>query len=166
MVQKPKRDSLTILVDVLNALNTPRALRKMAIVYRSNLNFERIEKYLSLLVRTGLIESARSSNETETYRITRKGQAFISRYEELMSLLKLSETEIRGSEGQARLFASICEICGKEPAKEGFWVLCQDCTPLYNKFLQFAEQIHADPRELEPLKETLRSQVRETELVR
>jgi len=93
MVSKAKRDSLTILVDILNTLNTPRALRKMSIVYKANLNFERIEKYLSLLLRTGLIERTMSPNESETYRITRKGQVFISRYAELMAFLKLSEAE-------------------------------------------------------------------------
>ena len=160
MVSKTKRDSLTILVDILNALNIPRALRKMAIVYKSNLNFERIDKYLSLLLSTGLIEAASSPDGSETYRITRKGQVFISRYAELMVLLKLTEAENSVSDSRSRMSAAICELCGKAPAEGGFWTLCQDCTQLYNTFLQFAEEHDADPKDLEPLKEILRSQAR------
>lgn len=159
MVSKTKRDSLRILVDILNALNTSRAMRKMSIVYKSNLNFERIEKYLRLLLSTSLIEAAGSPDGSERYRITRKGQAFISRYAELMALLNKTEAENSIPEGGSHMSAT-CEICGKAPAEEGLWTLCPDCTQLYHMFLQFAEQHDADPKELEPLKETLKSQAR------
>jgi hypothetical protein len=131
----------------------------MSIVYKSNVNFERIEKYLSLLLSANLIEATGSPDRSARYRITRKGQAFISRYVELMALLKMTEAESSLSDAGSHM-PVICEICGQAPAAEGLWALCPDCTQLYNTFLQFAEQHDADPKELEPLKEILRSEAR------
>lgn len=62
--------------------------------------------------------------------------------------------------------ALTCEICDKAPAEAGLWTLCPDCTQLYNTFLQFIEQNDVDPKDLEPLKETLKSQAREIGLIR
>ena len=54
-----------------------------------------------------------------------------------------------------------CEICDKSPAEEeGVWTLCPDCTELYVTFLQFVKQHNVNAKDLEPLKETLRSQAR------
>ena len=153
MISRAKRDSLTIVVDILKALNGPRALRKMSIVYRSNLNFERIEKYLNLLLSAQLIEATTGH---DAYRITKRGQEFISRYTELMRLLKLAEPD--NSAANASPMYITCEICGKVPSFQGFWSLCSECTQLYNTLLQFADQHNADPKDLEPLKETLRLQ--------
>ena len=151
MISNTKRDSLTIVVDILKAFNGPVALRKMSIVYRSNLNFERVEKYLNLLLSAQLIEATEGRDK---YRITRKGQDFISRYTELMRLLKLTEPD--PANGSPKY--TTCEICGKIPSFQGFWSLCSACTQLYSTLLQLAKQHSADPKDLEPLKEALRLQ--------
>jgi predicted transcriptional regulator len=87
VVTKAKRDTLAIVVDILSSVDTPHALRKTNIVHKSNLNFERIEKYLKLLLSADLIETIEFQDGIETYKITRKGQQFVSGYFKLMEIL-------------------------------------------------------------------------------
>ena len=54
-----------------------------------------------------------------------------------------------------------CEICGKGPADDGSWTLCPDCTELYKTLLQFMKQHDVDPKNLNFLKQILRSEARE-----
>lgn len=82
----------------------------MSIVYKSNLNFERLEKYLHLLLSANLIEAEESPNGNNRYRITRKGQTFVSRYAELMAILKLPECEILDSNDESDTSAEAYEI--------------------------------------------------------
>jgi hypothetical protein len=59
-----------------------------------------------------------------------------------------------------------CEICGKSPAEGDVWVLCSDCTDLYRTFIQFVKEHNVDVRDIEPLKQALRLQARQTKLIR
>lgn len=55
--------------------------RKTEIIYRANLNFNLVNRYLSLLIREGLISLTRSSaRKLET---TEKGLEFLKAYENL-----------------------------------------------------------------------------------
>jgi hypothetical protein len=58
-----------------------------------------------------------------------------------------------------------CEICGKGPAEEGQWTLCPECTQLFKTLLQFAKQHDVNPKNLESLKEILKSQARQIGLI-
>ena len=60
--------------------------RKTEIIYRANLNFNLVNRYLSLLIREGLISFTRSSaRKLET---TEKGLEFLKAYENLKGVAK------------------------------------------------------------------------------
>lgn len=59
----------------------------MGMVYGSNINYERLGKYLDLLVATGLVEL--TDSEETLYGITRKGQEFLVGYDRLTESLKM-----------------------------------------------------------------------------
>jgi predicted transcriptional regulator len=84
-----KRDSITIIADILRALADGRSAKKMSVVYKSNLNFDRIGKYLDLLVATDHIEIVTSERGRDSYRITPKGREFLSQFERLVDSLRI-----------------------------------------------------------------------------
>jgi predicted transcriptional regulator len=90
IVSTSKRDSITILADILRSLTDAKKARKMTIVYKANLNFIRIGKYLDVLTATGMIETIREK-ETLLYRITERGREFLLTYEKLKDSLKMPE---------------------------------------------------------------------------
>ncbi len=76
MYKETRRGKLEIMGDILRvALN---GARKTEIVYRANLNFTRIERYIPLLEKRGLIEIA-----SPLYKTTEKGEDFLRSYQEL-----------------------------------------------------------------------------------
>jgi len=83
---------MTIIADILRALASSRAAKKMSIVYKTNLNFERINRYLDFLVLTEHIEVIPSLKGNVSYRITDKGRQFLTRYERLMGSLIIPES--------------------------------------------------------------------------
>jgi predicted transcriptional regulator len=87
-ISNPKRDSITILADILKSLTGSSASRKMSIVYKANLNFVRIRKYLDILIATGMIEEI-LANGYSSYRITDRGREFLFGYERLKDSLKM-----------------------------------------------------------------------------
>jgi len=90
LISDVKRDSITILADILKALNLSKPTRKMSLVYKANLNFERIKRYLDLLLTAGLVEMTVSADHVVSYRITNKGREFLIGYECLVDSLKAS----------------------------------------------------------------------------
>ena len=85
---KSKRDSISILAAILRTLTKSGPSKKMSMVYGSNINYERLGKYLDLLVATGLVEL--TDYEETLYGITRKGQEFLVGYDRLNESLKIS----------------------------------------------------------------------------
>lgn len=57
---------------------------KTSIVYRANLNFNVVNRYLGLLVREGLVNITRGS--AVRYRITERGHKFLNAYKNLKSM--------------------------------------------------------------------------------
>lgn len=55
---------------------------KTEIVYKANLNFKRVKKYLAYLEEKGLIENSRLG-----YRTTEKGEEFLRDYQKMNELL-------------------------------------------------------------------------------
>ena len=83
-----KRDSITIMADILRALANGRSSKKMSVVYKANLNFDRIGKYLDLLIATGHVEIVTSDQGRDSYRITARGRDFLSQFDRLVESLR------------------------------------------------------------------------------
>lgn len=70
-----KRDWSAINIDILEAALKPE--RKMRIMYRANLNFERFDKYFSELLKKGLIEEHSDHDGKTAYLITKRGKTLL-----------------------------------------------------------------------------------------
>lgn len=73
---KRRRSKFEIMVDILSVAQT--APRKTEIVYKANLNFNRLERYLSYLEEKGLIVNLGSE-----YKTTEKGKEFLQEFNEV-----------------------------------------------------------------------------------
>jgi predicted transcriptional regulator len=62
----------------------------MSIVYKANLNFIRVGRYLDILIATGMIEKM-STNDSVFYSITDRGREFLVNYGKLKESLKMPE---------------------------------------------------------------------------
>lgn len=76
---RQKRGPTEIIADILKAASG-QGVTKTSLVYRANLNFTRIEKYIQLLTRKSMLELYRIAKGNEEqplffYRTTRKGTA-------------------------------------------------------------------------------------------
>ncbi|PBO84950.1 MAG: transcriptional regulator [Thaumarchaeota archaeon] len=68
-----RRDEIEIMTTVLDLSMQP--IKKTHLLYRANLNFKQLQRYLQLLQELGLIESVK--NPFNGFRITEKGKLFI-----------------------------------------------------------------------------------------
>jgi predicted transcriptional regulator len=72
--QKPaRRDRVQILLKMLQAAQSP--IRKTHLMYGAGINFYQLEKHLSFLVSSGMIEEVQHE-DTVGYRTTEKGRMF------------------------------------------------------------------------------------------
>jgi predicted transcriptional regulator len=78
-----------ITTDILETTITPS--NKMRIMYRSNLNFERFNKYFYGLLRKGFIEENNGTNGRQVYKITETGRT-------LLDVLRQAQKLISGEE--------------------------------------------------------------------
>ena len=77
---KERRGKIEIVIDILSvALD---GARKTEIVYKANLNFTRIDRYIPFLEDRGLME-----NSGPIYKTTEKGKEFLRGYEKMEELL-------------------------------------------------------------------------------
>jgi len=76
---------MDIIADILRAAN--EGTKKTKIIFRARINSEQSKKYLSLMVRKGLIE-AEKRGKYELYRVSEKGSKFLREYHELKEFLK------------------------------------------------------------------------------
>jgi predicted transcriptional regulator len=70
-----RRSWTAITIDILQVTVAPS--NKMRIMYKSNLNFERFNKYFYDLVRKGFIEETGDSNGRSSYKITERGRSLL-----------------------------------------------------------------------------------------
>ncbi len=95
-----RRSKVDIIIDILNVVK--KGADKTSIVYKTDLNFKLIDKYLDLLQKYGLIE-----NRSDKYIATKKGNIFIERARQITLYLEgpgenfagtsiLSKTNITG----------------------------------------------------------------------
>lgn len=93
-----KRRSLDIAREVLSIASVK--VRKTKIMYRANLNFLQVEKYLTILQGSGLLEHDGDSE----YLITRRGKEFLQLYEAYLEQSKrLREKVERNMKDRLRL---------------------------------------------------------------
>ena len=77
-----RRSEIEISADILKV--AVAGVKKSHIVYRANLNFEVVKRYLKRLNDAGLIDLP--SVESRLFRTTRKGREYIDQFENLNTL--------------------------------------------------------------------------------
>jgi len=77
-----KRNSLEITAEILNLCEQPQT--KTRVMYRTNLSWRMLQKYLSQLQSRGLLEVHHSPTK---YVTTRKGLKFVKKWRDLKELL-------------------------------------------------------------------------------
>jgi predicted transcriptional regulator len=80
-----KRNSLEIMTQILVLCKQPQT--KTRVMYRTNLSWRMLQKYLSQLQSRGLLEVHHSLPK---YATTQKGLKFVEKWRELVELLTLS----------------------------------------------------------------------------
>ena len=70
-----KRSRVTITIDILEATSKPQ--KKMRIMYQTNLNYVRFNRYLSDFLSKGFIEAVKDNEGNGCYRITQRGKALL-----------------------------------------------------------------------------------------
>ncbi|HDI42209.1 MAG TPA: transcriptional regulator [Candidatus Bathyarchaeota archaeon] len=89
---RKRRGRIEVIASILEVAKN--RVSKTRLVYKANLNFALLNKYLSFLIRANLIREIRK-NSSIYYETTEKGRAFLSRYRQLRSLLE-ERPEVRG----------------------------------------------------------------------
>ncbi|MEM2506758.1 MAG: winged helix-turn-helix domain-containing protein [Nitrososphaeria archaeon] len=80
-----RRGEVQILMDILNiSLNGVKVTHLM---YRANLSYSTLRKYLSTALGKGLIVNFRDSDGSVVYRTTEKGRLLLGKLKEVMSAL-------------------------------------------------------------------------------
>ena len=74
-----RRNSFDIYSDILNV--SKHGAKKTQIVYRANLNFNIIKKYISALMERGFVEK-----NARLYSTTERGNLFVENYRQLKSM--------------------------------------------------------------------------------
>jgi len=75
VVRMQRRSWPEIVAEVLEATLTPS--NKIRIMYRSNLNFERFNRYFYDLLRKGFIEEMNGSDRRVVYKTTERGRILL-----------------------------------------------------------------------------------------
>lgn len=83
-----KRNELEIEAEILRLALPEAGIKKSHIVYRANLNFNVIKRYLANLIQNGLLKPADETADKRTsklYTTTNKGISYLARLQELQS---------------------------------------------------------------------------------
>jgi predicted transcriptional regulator len=78
-----RRTRIEIMKDMLEVLSKGEEVNKTKIVYGANLNFERASRILNWLMEKGLVKS-----NSDTYKITEKGEEVSREIDKLATLFK------------------------------------------------------------------------------
>jgi predicted transcriptional regulator len=84
-----KRGWGAITVDILEATLTPQ--KKMRIMYKANLNYERFNSYFCDFVRKGFIVEADGSDGKPEYKISERGRTFLAALRKARDLASIEE---------------------------------------------------------------------------
>ena len=72
-VEKKRRDGMTIMTEML--IHLQNSMRRTHLLYKTNLSYTQLEKYLNQLVGMGLVQE--NSKPYRCYIITEKGRQFL-----------------------------------------------------------------------------------------
>ncbi len=67
---------MAISIDILEATLTPE--KKMRIMYKANLNYERFTRYFNDLLRKGFIDKTNDAEGKTCYKITERGRTLLA----------------------------------------------------------------------------------------
>lgn len=79
-----RRDRMEVIKDILKVANDPNGANKTRLVYRSNLNFNRLSAFLGYLLEKEMIDKRVDEN---IYDITPKGREFLRQLEKTDDML-------------------------------------------------------------------------------
>jgi predicted transcriptional regulator len=79
-----KRGWSKITAEILEAVSQPE--RKMRIMYRTNLNFDRFDRYFNDLLEKGFIEKSIDADGHPTYKISERGKTLLAAIEKVYEL--------------------------------------------------------------------------------
>lgn len=79
MPESSYRSKARIFADILRAIAADRETKPTHILYKANLSYDRLTKYLGMLEANGLI-SKNSEGEKTSYSITDKGRYFLQEF--------------------------------------------------------------------------------------
>lgn len=84
-----KRSRFEVIYQILSFCQNPR--QKTHILYRCNLSYEQLKKYMEFLVTGNLLK--KTENDRELYQATQHGEKFIGEYERLRRILEEAKKE-------------------------------------------------------------------------
>jgi predicted transcriptional regulator len=93
-----RRSKLEIHVDILEVLVHWGPLKLTHIMYKSNVNFSVLEKYLDFLTKQGLVEGKIIGKERKFFTITQSGVAVLKQFKGLREVLPFVEEKTKRSE--------------------------------------------------------------------
>jgi len=85
-VTRSRRGWLEVIADILEVANKEGGVNKTRIVYRANLNFHRLERYMETLTERKLIRE-NSAEGDALFETTEKGREFLNRYRKTRDLI-------------------------------------------------------------------------------
>jgi len=102
------RSRLQIIRDLLGVVG--EGSRKTHIMYGANLSYGLLCRYLDLVVEAGLVRVVRGSGTP--YKITRKGERFLERYEEFSERRERLRQQVDGFETKEAELEAMCSVPG------------------------------------------------------
>ena len=82
-----RRSSIEIIADILRRGESG----KTEIMYRVNMSYDQINKYLNFLLKQELLDKVITYDQREIYRITRKGRKLLREIETVLKMLEGKE---------------------------------------------------------------------------
>ncbi len=105
--QPKRRDRLIIIAEIINI--TRKGSSKTQIMFKANLSFSQLNQYISLLLKTALLEKI-SLNGKSMYMPTTKGLEFLQRQQGVVDLLCEND---QGPKRNVKLYYSATPFSGK-----------------------------------------------------
>ena len=90
-IMSRRRSSIDILHDILNLCDS-EGLKKTAIMHRGNLSYDQLRRYLTVLMRQGIL----ASDDVGYYRITTKGKDTLRRVSAVVEVLRDLQADLDG----------------------------------------------------------------------
>ena len=84
-----RRSNIEVIADMLRLGEAG----KTEIMYSANMSYFQLQKYLSFLLRLGLIDKVTVGNPIVTYRVTRKGLSLLRNIDSILEVLELREED-------------------------------------------------------------------------